>query len=35
LSVTLFEKTPILHALSLAECELELTTSCKQLILFD
>ena len=35
LSVTLFEKTPILQALSLAECETQLTTSCKQLILFD
>lgn len=35
LSVTLFEKTPILQALSVTECELELTTSCKQLILFD
>jgi hypothetical protein len=34
LSVTLFEKTPILEALSLSECETELTTPCKQLILF-
>jgi len=34
LSVTLFEKTPILDALSLSNCELELTTPCKQLILF-
>jgi len=34
LSVTLFEKTPILEALSLPECETELTTPCKQLILF-
>ncbi len=34
LSVTLFEKTPILEALSLSECEMELTTPCKQLILF-
>ncbi|HZE64258.1 MAG TPA: IS4 family transposase [Pyrinomonadaceae bacterium] len=34
LSVTLFEKTPILEALSLADCEMELTTPCKQLILF-
>jgi hypothetical protein len=34
LSVTLFEKTPILEALSLSNCELELTTPCKQLILF-
>ena len=34
LSVTLFEKTPILEALSLSECETELTTLCKQLILF-
>ena len=35
LSITLFEKTPILEAFSLTECELQLTTSCKQLILFD
>ena len=34
LSVTLFEKTPILEALSLSDCETELTTPCKQLILF-
>ncbi len=34
LSVTLFEKTPILEALSLSESEMELTTPCKQLILF-
>jgi len=34
LSVTLFEKTPILEALSIPECEMELTTPCKQLILF-
>jgi hypothetical protein len=34
LSVTLFEKTPILEALSLSNCEMELTTPCKQLILF-
>ena len=34
LSVTLFEKTPILEALSLSDCEMELTTPCKQLILF-
>jgi hypothetical protein len=34
LSVTLFEKTPILEALSLPECEMEVTTPCKQLILF-
>ncbi|MCA1617589.1 MAG: IS4 family transposase [Acidobacteria bacterium] len=34
LSVTLFEKTSILEALSLPECEMELTTPCKQLILF-
>lgn len=34
LSVTLFEKTPILEALSLSQCEMELTTPCKQLILF-
>jgi hypothetical protein len=35
LSVTLFEKVPILEALSLSNCEIELTTSCKQLILFN
>jgi hypothetical protein len=35
LSVSLFEKTPILEALSLSNCEMELTTSCKQLILFN
>jgi Domain of unknown function (DUF4372)/Transposase DDE domain len=35
LSVTLFEKTPILEALSLSNCEMELTTPCKQLILFN
>ena len=34
LSVSLFEKTPIVEALSLSNCEMELTTSCKQLILF-
>jgi uncharacterized protein DUF4372/DDE family transposase len=34
LSITLFEKTPILEALSLSECETELITPCKQLILF-
>jgi uncharacterized protein DUF4372/DDE family transposase len=34
LSVTLFEKTPLLEALSLSESEMELNTSCKQLILF-
>jgi hypothetical protein len=34
LSVTLFEKTPILEALSLSQYEMELTTPCKQLILF-
>lgn len=34
LSVSLFEKTPILEALSLSNCEMELTTPCKQLILF-
>jgi uncharacterized protein DUF4372/DDE family transposase len=34
LSITLFEKTPILEALSLSQCETELTTPCKQLILF-
>jgi hypothetical protein len=35
LSVTLFEKTPIIEALSLSDCEIELTPPCKQLILFD
>ena len=35
LSVSLFEKTPILEALSLSNCEMELTTPCKQLILFN
>ena len=35
LSVTLFEKTPILEALALSNCEMELTTPCKQLILFN
>lgn len=35
LSVSLFEKTPILEALSLSNCELELTTPRKQLILFN
>ncbi len=35
LSVSLFEKTPILEALSLSNCENELTTPCKQLILFN
>jgi hypothetical protein len=34
LSVTLFEKIPILEALSLSDGEMELTTPCKQLILF-
>ncbi len=34
LSVTLFEKTPILQALSLTDYELELTICGKQLILF-
>jgi hypothetical protein len=34
LSITLFEKIPILEALSLLDCEMELTTPCKQLILF-
>jgi hypothetical protein len=34
LSVTLFEKTPILEALSLSNCEMELPAPCKQLILF-
>ena len=35
LSVSLFEKTPILEALSLSNCEVELTTPYKQLILFN
>jgi hypothetical protein len=35
LSVSLFEKTPILEALSVSNCEMDLTTSCKQLILFN
>lgn len=35
LSVSLFEKTPILEALSLSNCEMELTIPCKQLILFN
>ena len=35
LSVSLFEKTPILEALSLSNCEMDLTTPCKQLILFN
>ena len=34
LSVSLFEKTPILEALSLSNCEIQLTTAGKQLILF-
>ena len=34
LSVSLFEKTPILEALSLSDCETQLTTAGKQLILF-
>ena len=34
LSVTLFEKVPILEALSLPDCELELCATRKQLILF-
>jgi hypothetical protein len=34
LSISLFEKTPILEALSLSDREMELTTPCKQLILF-
>ena len=34
LSVSLFEKLPILDALSISDCEMELTTPCKQLILF-
>jgi hypothetical protein len=35
LSVSLFEKTPILEALLLSNCEMELTSPCKQLILFN
>src|SRR5256712_8179966 len=35
LSVTLFEKTPILEALSLSDYEMQLTTACKQLNLFN
>ena len=35
LSVSLFEKTPILEALSLSNCEIQLTTAGKQLILFN
>jgi Domain of unknown function (DUF4372)/Transposase DDE domain len=35
LSVTLFEKTPILQSLSLPEFELLIPDDCKQLILFD
>ena len=35
LSITLFEKVPILEALSLSNYEVELTTSRKQLILFN
>src|SRR6185295_13798798 len=35
LSVTLFEKTPILEALSLSDCEMELPIGYKQLILFN
>src|SRR6476620_804624 len=34
LSLSLFEKTPILEALSLSNCEMNLTTSRNQLILF-
>ena len=34
LSVSLFEKTPILEALSLSDYEIQLTTAGKQLILF-
>src|SRR5439155_23723888 len=34
LSITLFEKTPILEALSLSDYEIQLTTADKQLILF-
>jgi hypothetical protein len=35
LSISLFEKTPILEALSLTDYEIELTTIAKQLTLFD
>lgn len=35
LSISLFEKTPILEALSSSNCEIDLTTSGKQLILFN
>jgi hypothetical protein len=34
LSVSLFEKTPILEALSLSDYEIQLNTAGKQLILF-
>lgn len=35
LSITLFEKVPILEALSFSNYDIELPTSCKQLILFN
>jgi len=35
LSVTIFEKTPSLDALSSSDYEMQLITSCKQLNLFD
>ena len=35
LSITLFEKTPILHALSLTDDEMQLVPTCKQLTLFN
>ena len=35
LSISLFEKTPILEALSFSDCEIELATTGKQLILFN
>lgn len=35
LSITLFEKTPILEALSLSNCEIDLIASRKQLMLFN
>jgi hypothetical protein len=35
LSVSLFEKTPIIEALLLSNCEMELPPPCKQLILFN
>ncbi len=35
LSISLFEKTPILEALSLTDYEIDISTICKQLTLFD